>query len=391
MANEPKELTMKQKAQIFVEQASEYRTHVQKKSLDLDKEVEFYRKETGNDYAAVDLLLYNNAEFRAQFNALPENLKDQNLRVAYDVTAKVAEDQEYFDRQAKFERAAPMDTASNPGGLNLIQTSLADTIIHKSEQLGQIIGLVAKDVIPYGDKEYPRITAKAEGQFVDENTTAWTDIVATTYEVSTNGITKVKHSPRDFGIYASYTARLLQKVSPASIRFFRDYEAAGLTRGIERQILRGDASGVNAQGILGIATAVTAAANAYLTFNKAVGVLAAADTENIVAVMHRKTWQEFKALRVINSAYRDAIDPVKLSIDDIPVVLSNNTDASVASAGNVLLGDFSHYLYTRTGNLETLEDKYTNASTRKVNVYHTMQIDLGALIPASFATFAVTF
>jgi HK97 family phage major capsid protein len=389
----PKEaLSQEQLARMFVEQQRELTKHAEKKSYGLDQQLDFFVRETKDIHTALDVLLYSNASMRAAFNALPENKKNSNLRVAYDVTAQVAEDSEYFERQAKFERAAPLDTASNPGGLNVIQTSLADTIIHKMEELGQIISLVAKDEIPYGDKEYPKMSAKAEGQFIDESTTAYTDIVATTYEDATNGLTKVKLTPRDFGILASYTQRLLKKVSPRTLQFFRDYEANGMRRGIERQILRGSGSGQNATGIVNVATAVSAAGNSYLTFNNAVGILGAADTENIVAVMGRKTWQEFKKLRAINSAYRDAIKVAgTLSIDDIPVIISNNADASVATSGNVILGDFNHFMMATQGTLTTLEDPYTNASTRKVNVYHTMQLDLGVLVAESFATFAVTF
>jgi HK97 family phage major capsid protein len=284
-----------------------------------------------------------------------------------------------------------LDTESDPGGSNLVQTALADTILVKAEKTGQILALLSKDTIPYGNKEYPKYNAKTVGQFIDESTSAYTDVVPNSFEDGTDGLDKVLFTPRDFGITASYTNRILKKVTPASIRFFREQEAKMITRGLERQALRGDGTGQNATGVVEVASSVSAAGNIYLTFNDAIGTLAANDTENIVAVMHRKTWQEFKNLRVINESYRASIDPKSLKIDDIQVILSNNTDSSVATTGNVLLGDFSHYMMTKQGTMETIEDPYSNATTRKVNVTHTMLVDMGAMFSNSFAKFSVTF
>lgn len=389
-ATKEKTYTPEQRMRMFVDQAKDYKEHVKSRSMSVDTELEFYAKEMDSINAAVDVLMYNNAAFRAKYNTLVAS-EGPRAQVSYDVTAKVGNDSGYFDDVKKFERAAPLDTASNPGGANIIQTSLADTILYKMEKIGQILAAVAKDQVSYGDKEYPKMSAKAVGEFIDENTTGFTDIVPNSYEVATNGLTKVKFTPRDYGILASYSQRLLRKVTPATIKFFRDYEANALTRGIEQQILRGDGTGQNATGITGIATAVTFNGNAYLTFCDAVGILGAADTDNIQAVMHRKTWQEFKKLRVVNAAYRDSIDPKAMKIDDIPVIISNNADASVATQGSIILGDMSHYMYVAQSGIETIEDKYTNAATRKVNMYHTMSIDLGALIASSFATFPITF
>jgi HK97 family phage major capsid protein len=395
MSTDKKEYTQEQLARMFVDNAKDYKKHVQSRSMTLDEELNFYIKEMGAEKgagvaAAVDALLYNNPEFRAKFNSLPENRKNPLLQVSYDVTASVANDEKYFEGQRKYERT--LDTASNPGGSNLVQTALADTIIHKMEEIGQIISLIQKDTVPYGDKEYPRLTAKAEGVFIDENSTASTAITANTYEVATDGITKVKYTPRDFVLRATYTKRLLNKVSPASVSFFRQYEAQGLTRGIERQILRGNATGQNAQGIAGIATVVAVNGDEYLTFNDATGILGASDTDNIVAVMSRKTWARFKQLRVANDYFiSGAIDPKGKMVDDIPIIISNNINASEATTGTVILGDFNHYLMLTSGGLETLEDPYSEAANRRHNVFHSMQIDLGALIPASFATFNVTY
>lgn len=377
-------------AKRFAEQTNDLKNHVQKRSLDTDEALKFYIKETGSVTAGIDALLYSDAKFRADFNNLPENRKNPLMQVGYDVTATLAKDEIYAEGKRTYERS--LDTASNAGGANIIQTSLADTIIFKSEELGQILSLVQKDTIPFGDIEYPRITAKAVAAPIDESTTAWTNMTATTYEVATNGLTKVKYTPRDFGLLAVYTKRLLSKVSPSAIAFFRNYEAQGITRGLEQQILRGSGSGVNYQGILGIATSVPFDTDAYVTLNNATGILGASDTNNLAAVMSRKTWARIKQLRVANDyAISRAIDPVEMMIDDIPVIISNNINASEATSGNVIIGDFNHYLVVNTGTLETLEDPYSNASTRQVNVYHTQQVDMGALIPASFAIFTVTY
>lgn len=389
--NQSKQRSQEDLAKLFVEQARDLTAYSESKSLDLDKQLDTYAREVGNTYAALDVLLYSNPALRAQYNSMPEQRANPSLQVSYDATATHAGDDQYFDGKRKFERAAPLDTASNPGGANIIQTSLADTILVKAEETGQVMALLGKDTIPYGDKEYPKITAKAVAAFIDENTTSYTDQSATTYELATHGLTKVKYTPRDFGLAMGYTNRLLKKVTPATIAFFRNYEAKGFARGIEQQALRGAGTGQDATGIVGVATSVTFATNAYITFCNALGVLAAADTENIQAVMHRKTWQEFKKLRIINPAYKDVIDPVSMKIDDIQVVLSNNNDASVATVGTVNLGDFSHYLLATGSGLDTIEDKYSGAANRKTTVYHTMQIDMGALIAASFATFTLTF
>ena len=372
----------------FADTVQSVRTYAGNKTDNLEAQFKTALSETEGDVTrALDILLYSNPSLRAEYN---RNYAEKGQEIGYDLLARELDDKEYMAGTLAYENRA-LDTASNPGGANIIQTTLSDTILYKAEQLGQIIAILGKDDIPYGDKEYPRITAKAVATFIDEDTTGWTDLSATTYEAATTGLTKVKHTPRDFGLKMTYTNRMLEKVTPATIAFFRKYEAEGLARGIEQQALRGNGAGQNATGIVAIATSIAFNGNAYLTLNDAVGTLSTTDTENIKAVMHRKTWQEFKKLRVVSMAYRDGINTVTPMIDDIPVILSNNADASVATVGNVIVGDFEHYLYTKTGGIKTLVDVYTNAGTRQTNVYDTMLIDLGAWQPNSFATFTVTF
>jgi len=386
--SENKDEVKKDLNEMFARNLANVRNYDANKVDSLEKQYEVALEETqGNVMRALDLLLYNNANLRADYN---RNYAEKGQEVGYDVMARQIGDKEYMKGALEYENRA-LDTASNPGGANIIQTTLADTILYKAEKLGQIIAILGKDEIPYGDKEYPTIVAKPTAGFIDEATTGWTDLSSTTYKAATYGLLKVKHTPRDFGLKMTYTNRMLKKVTPATIAFFRNYEAGGLARGIEQQSLRGDGTGQNATGIVAIATSVTWNGNAYLTFNDAVGVLSTTDTEDIKAVMHRKTWQEFKKLRVINLAYRDSINAVTPMVDDIPVIISNNADASVATVGNVIIGDFSHYLYTKTGGVETLVDQYTNAGTRQTNIFNTMLIDLGAWQPNSFATFTVTF
>ena len=385
-----KKLDQETLAKIFVGQSRSRGDYAQKKRMNVQEEYESYLEATGGNPAiASDMLLYNNAAFRAKFNRLPENRENVDLQVHYDLTANLAKDKRYFEDSERYEKRQ-LVTTSDPGGLNVIQTSLSDTIVVKSERLGQILQLVAKDEIPDGDKEYPTFENKAVGAFVDEITTPTTD-QSTVYEDATKGLKKVKYTPRDFQLRMKYSQRILKKVTPRTLAFYRQIEAEGMTRGLEQQILRGDGTGQNATGVNSVATSVTFNGNAYLTFNDAVGVLAAADTENIAAVMHRKTWQEMKKLRVLNQAYRDAIKVDTPMIDDIPVIISNNNDASVATTGIVNIGDFRHYLVTQQGGLDTIEDKFTEAANRIVNIYHALQVDMGALLASSFATFSITF
>ena len=140
-----KKLDQETLAKIFVGQSRSRGDYAQKKRMNVQEEYESYLEATGGNPAiASDMLLYNNAAFRAKFNRLPENRENVDLQVHYDLTANLAKDKRYFEDSERYEKRQ-LVTTSDPGGLNVIQTSLSDTIVVKSERLGQILQLVAKD------------------------------------------------------------------------------------------------------------------------------------------------------------------------------------------------------------------------------------------------------
>lgn len=373
-------------AKVFATRAKQVKELSDSANHNLLEKFNRYLEETSSHITALDTLFYTDHEFRAAFNALQENPKTM---IDYTVTAARAGKAEYArykKANERYSRAVEVTTA-NPGIANTIDTTVAQSIMWRAENIGQVLPEIAKITVPYGDYELPFYNKYSIAGYLTETGTV--PDIQPDLDDATNGIKKTKWTPRDFALLFEQSFRSISKLSPAVLNQIFNFVSMALTTGMEYQAVSGPGTGQNESGMITVASAVTFNGNAYLTFVDACSAVGAKNVVNKVAFMNERAWGEFKKLRVINTAYRDAINVQKKMIDDIRViVVPESTIPTSSNATNVVVGDPKHYLSVTSG--ELAEYKFDNGKVlNRQTTYHMLR-DSKAIFSDSFARFPLT-
>jgi HK97 family phage major capsid protein len=376
-----------------------------KKTLDYGDQIKRNLKDSEGDLiTSLDALYFQNPEFVEVWNRQAITKGDTKSILDYSLVAKqILDDEEtnegekataqrYLDSGKKFGTIrAALDTASNPGGANVIPTILSDVLAYRVESAGQVLSTVQKVSVPDGNYEQTKYNKGMLGEFKTETGT-FTD-ASTYYEDGTDGLNKVLYTTKDFGLMLQITSRQIEKMTPSLGRQIIDQVAKSLARGADSQILIGNGSGQNATGMIQNATSATAGANAFETFANAIGTLGDAniDPSSIVAYMNTATYAHFLKLRGTNQSYLELINGnfANPSIHGIKVVISNLIKTATGAA-TVVLGDPSHYIWATNGSIRQIEDKYSGSdSLQQRYVFYTFA-EGKPIFNDSFAKFSVT-
>lgn len=370
-------------AKNFVEQA---RSLKDEKSADALTEFKRILEKTGDHLTALDTFLYLNPSFRAEYNALQDNSKYQ---IDYSVTAAKASKREFKRYRAESEMFSrgSITTADAPGIANTLEITVAQSIMYRAENYGQVMPLLAKINIPFGDYDEPFYNKYSLAGYITEAGTV--PDIQTDLNDATNGLKKTRWTPRDFALGLEQSFRSVKKLSPSILNEIFNFVSIALTSGMEYQALSGPGTGQNDSGIITVATAVPFSGNAYLTLIDANSLVGSKNVRKKVAFMNDRAWGEFMKLAVVNMAYNGVINVDKKTVNGIPViVVPESAIPTVANVTSVVIGDPNHYLIATCGELSEYQldtPKTLNRST----VYHVLR-DGKARFADSFAKFSIT-
>jgi len=376
--------------QQFVENATKLSSDAkQKRSIDDQTEFAQYLRMAGDPISALDVFLYNRADYRTAMNVL---LEERGFKpISYlGFSAKHGSDsfRKYVsDEKMAGNTRASIYTSDAPGVGNTIDTTVSQSIMYRAENQGKILPLIDKINIPFGNYDEPYYNKYSTAVYLAENGTIPT--IEGDLNDATNGIKKNSWTPRDFANGLKQSFKTLNNLSPSVLTQILSYLSDSLTRGMEYNAISGPGTGVTDSGVITVATSATVGSDIYETFQNALGAVESVNvaTSNITAVMNAKTWRAFKKLKVINQAYRDAIGMT--NIEEIPVVVVPETIiATSTGSATVVVGDFKHYLAVTNGSLQKYQLD-TPENLQRFTAFHILR-DAGARFADSFAKFTVS-
>ena len=375
---------------VFVENAE--RTNmdkIQKRSISDKDQINEYMKATGgNEMAALDMFLYNRADYRNELNLIlnPDGIRSINYS-GFAAKAGRTSFNRYLEAEKYSGNRAAITTAQNPGQANTIDITVSQNIAYRAENMGNIMPLIDKVNLPFGNYDEPFYNKYSIAGYLTETGTI--PEMDTDLNDAANGIKKTQWVVKDFALGLKQSFRSLQNVSPSVLAQILGFLTDAMNRGMEFQAVSGPGTGQTDSGVITVATSATVGADIYETFQNALAAVESVNvrTSDITAVMNAKTWRAFKKLKVINQAYREAIG--QTNIEEIPVVVVPETIiATTANAATVVLGNFKHYLSLTNGGMQKYELTEPMAIT-KSSAYHLVR-NAKARFADSFAKFTVS-
>lgn len=373
----------KRVAEEFVGQSKELRKHYELKNDDIKSQLATYAREAGNEMVALDMFLYNNAEFRAALNTLrptaPVGYANMALRVSESELAR-------YQKEDSNYRAATVSTDA-PGQGNSLQTTVSQSILYRVDNFEQVSRDVKKISLPYGDYDATKYNKYGLAGYITENATVPDNTDNLTD--ATNGINKVSYSGKEFGVsfLRSYLAE--KRISASIINDQMNITAQEIGRGEAFQIISGTGAGLNDNGIINVATATAAGANVIETASNAIAECRTANAFQLKFYMNAKAWNEHEKLSLVNLSYQNTVDVSKKTLWGIPVeVVSDAIMPTTANVAKVIVGQMDHYLKFTNGGLDNFNLR--NTSNAAMNSMFLMARDGGVLFADSFATYDVT-
>jgi len=338
--------------------------------------------------------LLNRAYNEIVSDKLKVNYTEQAMR-ALDSDTTSKEDKALAEKYIKefhgVSNVRNLDTASNPGGANVMQTSLVEVIFHRATEIDAIYPLVQK--ANFGaDKtlEFPVFDRQIRATFITENSNVSSE-AHTEFETATTGLTKRDLTQKTFAVDLKMSYLMKKSTSPTLLRQIINIVADGIARGRESQILNG-AGGTNATGLILNAVTATAGADALETLTNGIGQLGGNNVKirNLTIAMNSQAYAKFAALRAFNQPTYSLIGGFgNPSIQDVKVVITNEL-LTTAGSTTVVLGDFEHYVWAQTSNGELLENNPANNANLENRMVFATTADGEPLFDNSFAKFTLT-
>lgn len=189
----------------------------------------------------------------------------------------------------------------------------------------------------------------------------------------------IAHQVRDLDVYTLRDNAALEQ-------FVKDELVYGLHVALENQVLNGDGTAPNLQGILATSNVQAQAydQSALVSVRRALGKLDAQGTTPAAIVMNGADWEAIEIGLLTNGAFMlgngtsgAPLDAVKRQLFGVPVALS-----TVAKPGQaVVLGKDSVQVFTDAG-IRLAADPYTSQSENKVHFLAELRAQVGVLHPS---------
>lgn len=374
----------------FVENAEKTnKDRIQRKAVSDSDQIQEYLRATGNnEIAALDMFLYNRADYRNEINMIlnPEGTRKIDYS-GFAAKAGSASFQRYLEADKFSGNRAAITTAQNPGQASTLDVTVSQNIAYRAENMGNIMPLIDKVNLPFGNYDEPFYNKYSIAGYLTETGTI--PEIDTDLNDATNGLKKTQWVVKDFAVGLKQSFRSLSNVSPSVLAQLLGFLTDAMNRGMEFQAISGPGTGQTDSGVITVATSATVGADIYETFQNALAAVESVNvrTSDITAVMNPRTWRAFKKLKVINQAYREAVG--QTNIEEIPVVVVPETIiATTSNAATVVLGNFKHYLSLTNGGMQKYELTDPMAMT-KSSAYHLVR-NAKARFADSFAKFTVS-
>lgn len=280
----------------------------------------------GNILRAMDLMLIHDEDFRNEFNY--EAKKQGKSGVAYPVLARGLFEAGQIDEKT-FQRAAGvLDTITNPGGLNFLQTTVADFIAETVEELGLVAKEVNRiDLAGEGNLLIPTFNPKLSSTWV-ANSAQYAELTA--LEGGINGVTL---NPQKVGAFVTVRPDFLNKLSANRLTFILRILADAQARAYDLAILNGTGSGVQPTGMnqnsLNVTTHFEAGANAFDTLLNAMS-----------AVSDRRAGRNRDMRIFMNTAAKNEFVKLERSLsNDRTNILETGVDSMTIGGNKVIITD----------------------------------------------------
>lgn len=355
-------------------------TKTEERSL-LFKEALDYTK--GNLSQALDLVMASDNSLLNETNYYLNKVSSNNRSLSYGIA------------QDEMNRAAGiLDTTTVAGGGNLLQTTVANFIEKRVEELGVIRGLVQSYQLSPGNYQIPTY-----GVFARSQATKPADDLPDLGASIEGGVNQITLNPYKFGNFVALRKEFLIKINPQNVAAIMELQADAHARGIDFDIINATGtSGLNGAtnmtGILQNATSITGGSDDLDTLALAIGSVSDAQKGGLAAIsvlINTATWAKFLKLRATNPAYLALIDSAKQTIHGIPTIISDVIlSDSVNKNATAIVGYFKTFKLGTEGGIDTIIDNYTGAKSVTQNVIMYQYLDGRPAFNSSFAKFTVS-
>ena len=289
----------------------------------------------GNFIRSLDLLLIHDQELRNEFNY--ESKKQGKSGVSYPIMARGLFDADLIDEPTYKRAGGVLDTLTNPGGANFLQTTVADFVAETVDELG----LVAKSVQQFdlkgeGNLSIPVYNPKLQSAFAT-NVASYTDLGSGIE----GGISSILLNPQKVGAFVQLRPDFMNKLSANRLQFVLRILADAQARAYDDAILNGAGSGVLPTGMnqnaLTAGTEFTVGSDAFETLLNSIEAISdqrAGRASDIRIYMNTSAKNEFVKLERSLSNDRPNIlktSPSGLDIGNYPVIVTDvirNTNAT---------------------------------------------------------------
>jgi HK97 family phage major capsid protein len=356
-------------------------------------------KASGGDFLrAFDIMMIHDEELRNEFNYLAK--RDKKSGVNYNIMARGLFEKELIDEKTYKRAAGVLDTVTNPGGANFLQTTVADFVAETVDELG----LIAKEVEPIdlagdGNLAIPTYNPKLRSAFV-ANSANYPELTA--LEPGIGGVTI---NTQKVGSYVTIRADYLYKLSASKLQFILRILADAQARAYDDAILNANGTlpnplGMN-QNALNVNTDFQAGSNIFDTLLNAISAISdrrQGRASDIRIFMNTSAKNEFVKLeRTLSNDRQNVLvtSPSSISIAGYPVIVSDvilNTNGSIPNnKTSIVTVGYAKQYYWGSSRRPTVE---TNNSVNFLNGSVTARIDAMAdgrpAFNDAFAKFTVT-
>jgi HK97 family phage major capsid protein len=361
--------------------------------------VEAMESTKGDFIRSIDLMLIHDEELRNEFNY--EARKQGKSGVAYPILARGLFEAGKIDEKT-FQRAAGvLDTVTNPGGANFLQTTVANFVAETIDE----IGLVAKEVQKFdlkgeGNLQIPTFNPKLKSAFA-ANTANYTDL-GSTIEGGTGSITL---NAQKVGAYTQLRPDFMNKLGAGRLQFILKQLAEAQARAYDDVILNGTGSspiptGMNQNALTG-GTDFAVGSDIFDTLLNAIEAISdrrAGRTSDIRIFMNTSAKQEFVKLeRLLSNNRTNILQSSKggLTIADYPVIitdviLNTNATAPANKTSLVTVGYANQYYWGNSKAPQVVSDSSVGFLSETETLRVSGMADGKPAFNNAFAKFTVT-
>lgn len=356
--------TQEKRASFFMRETPEADLkfkEVQYKGL-LNETLEFTR---GNVLAALDTMLMDDKALRDGLNR-SLSTKGSQYRISYFDQSEVLSEDENTKRAAGI-----YDTTTAISAGNLIQTTVADYIVSRVEELGQVVGLTSRFQLAEGNLSIPKISNNPTATFGLDGS----PLMNGNPDIGTTTVT-----PNQYGMYFNLTLAFLAKVNPKNISYIIEKLAEGMARAADLAVVSGSGTNGNPTGITSGATSITAGTYIFDTVDTIIqqASLVKIPMDKLTLLINgallglgmkqRRSGPQFGSWIVMEPGSKTGI------IDGVKFIVTEqiaNTGSTGSQVANLLAGNFEHYMWADNGQIKVVIDNYTGLSnlTQKIITY----------------------